>query len=81
MILQLTMKDTNQPNENHHLWSNRGVWWIVLTFSDEKTSIRIRHSLRTKDVEKARARRDRVMRAIILSRLRDILFSKQFPQP
>ena len=51
----------NDDNENHHLWNNRGMWWCHVTVhKSDSTSERMRFSLKTKDVEKARERRDRI---------------------
>ena len=53
-------------NENHHLWNNRGVWWCHFTLhKSDATAERLRFSLRTTDVDKARERRDRIFRDIV----------------
>ena len=44
----------NDDNPNHHLWNNRGVWWCHVTV----------HKLKTRDIEKARARRDKIFASI-----------------
>ena len=44
---------------------NRGTWWCNVTVRTEVTSERIRFSLKTKDVDKARTRRDRVFKGIM----------------
>ena len=55
----------NDDNENHHLWNNRGIWWCHVTVhKPDATSERMRFSLKTKDVEKARERRDRIFKKI-----------------
>jgi hypothetical protein len=55
----------NEANNNHHLWNNRGVWWCHLTIHQADTTVqRMRFSLKTKDIEKARERRDRIFRRI-----------------
>jgi hypothetical protein len=55
----------NDGNENHHLWNNRGIWWCHVTIhKSDATSERMRFSLKTKDVEKARERRDRIFKKI-----------------
>jgi hypothetical protein len=55
----------NQDNPNHHLWNNRGVWWCHLTVhKPDATAERLRFSLKTRDVEQARERRDRIFRQI-----------------
>lgn len=51
----------NDENQNHHLWNNRGVWWCHVTVhKPDATAERLRFSLRTRDIEKARALRDRI---------------------
>ena len=53
----------NSPN--HHLWWNRGSWWVAFTvLHDGYRQERIRRPLGTRDVEEARARRDRLMEAV-----------------
>jgi hypothetical protein len=55
----------NQENPNHHLWNNRGVWWCHLTVhKPDATAERLRFSLKTRDVDQARERRDRIFRQI-----------------
>jgi hypothetical protein len=55
----------NDGNENHHLWNNRGIWWCHVTIHKaDATSERMRFSLKTKEVEKARERRDRIFKKI-----------------
>ncbi|MGJ8676872.1 MAG: hypothetical protein ACSHX0_05100 [Akkermansiaceae bacterium] len=55
----------NEQNPNHHLWNNRGVWWCHLTVhKNDATSERLRFSLKTRDVDNARNRRDRILRDI-----------------
>ena len=49
-------------NANHHLWDNHGTWWIHYTIhKPDHTAVRIRRSLRTSDVEEARALRDAIL--------------------
>jgi len=51
--------DTDNPD--HHLWNNNGTWWLHCTIHlPDFTSHRIRRSLGTRDLTKARTRRDRV---------------------
>lgn len=51
----------NDENPNHHLWNNRGVWWCHLTVHKaDSTSERMRFSLKTRDIEQARQRRDNI---------------------
>ena len=55
----------NDDNPNHHLWNNRGVWWCHLTVhKNDATSERLRFSLKTRDLDSARERRDRILRDI-----------------
>lgn len=54
-----------EDNPNHHLWNNRGTWWCHFTVHRaDYTAERIRVSLRTRDVEQARARRDELLSAL-----------------
>ena len=47
---------------NHHLWWNRGSWWVAFTVLHEgHRQERVRRPLRTRDVVEARARRDAMM--------------------
>jgi hypothetical protein len=49
-------------NSNHHLWLNNGTWYTHYTLhSTDFTKRRVRVSLGTHDIEKARAARDRVL--------------------
>lgn len=51
----------NEENENHHLWNNRGTWWCHFTVHKaDYTTERIRLSLKTRDLDEARRRRDKV---------------------
>ncbi len=51
----------NNENPNHHLWNNRGVWWCHVTVhKPDATAERLRFSLKTRDVDKARSLRDRI---------------------
>ena len=55
----------NQTNENHHLWNNRGVWWCHLTIHQaDATAKRLRFSLKTREIETARERRDRIFQKL-----------------
>lgn len=56
---------SNPENLNHHLWNNRGTWWAHFTVHrDDYTAERVRVSLRTRDVEEARQRRDEILSSI-----------------
>ena len=49
----------DKDNLNHHLWNNNGTWWIHYTvYPSAVTAERKRYSLKTKDVNTARLRRD-----------------------
>ena len=49
----------NHENPDHHLWDNNGTWFVHYTVHpDALTSERVRRSLRTKDLDVARRRRD-----------------------
>ena len=55
----------NDDNPNHHLWNNRGVWWCHVTVhKPDSTAERLRFSLKTRDIEKARSRRDKILASI-----------------
>jgi hypothetical protein len=50
---------------NHHLWWNRGSWWVAFSvLHDGYRQERIRRPLGTKDAAEARIRRDRMMDAL-----------------
>ena len=52
-------------NPNHHLWNNRGTWWCHFTLhKPDYTAERVRVSLKTRDLELARRRRDTLLAAI-----------------
>ena len=51
----------NDGNQNHHLRNNRGVWWCHVTVhKPDATAERLRFSLRTRDLCRARTLRDRI---------------------
>ena len=55
----------DQENPNHHLWNNRGTWWCHFTLHrPDYTAERIRVSLKTRDLDEARGRRDELLAAI-----------------
>lgn len=55
----------NPENLNHHLWNNNGTWFVhYVVHPTPYTKERIRHSLRTKSVEEARARRDALLESL-----------------
>ncbi len=48
---------------DHHLWKNGTRWWIAITVHTvDWRKKRIRRSLGTNDIRKARQRRDRILR-------------------
>lgn len=52
-------------NPDHHLWNNRGTWWCHFTLHrDDYTAERVRASLKTRDVEEARRRRDQLLESV-----------------
>lgn len=52
-------------NPDHHLWNNRGTWWCHFTLHRaDYTARRVRVSLKTRDQQEARARRDKLLSAI-----------------
>lgn len=50
-------------NPNHNLWNNNGTWWINFTVLSRKhpRAERVRFSLRTRDLDLARLRRDEIL--------------------
>jgi len=51
---------TESPNR--HLWNNHGWWWFHATFHlPDNTAQRVRFSLKTKDLETARRKRDDIL--------------------
>lgn len=48
--------------DNHHLWNNHGTWWFHGTFHlPDGSAQRVRTNLRTRCVDEARRRRDRII--------------------
>ena len=46
-------------NPNHHLWNNHGTWWVHATvLHGGIRQERVRRSMGTSDLHKARVRRD-----------------------
>jgi len=53
---------SGDSNPDHHLWNNRGTWWCHFTLHRaDYTAERIRVSLKTRDLEVARCRRDELL--------------------
>ena len=70
---QLTYSDEeialriDESNLNHHLWNNNGTWWIHYTVYPTPVTVeRIRHSLKTKILEEARNRRDKILNSLLI---------------
>lgn len=63
-MLRLAIRHA-QANANHHLWNNNGTYWCHFTLKSASGSIqRVRRSLKTRDLEKARRCRDKLLAAI-----------------
>ena len=61
MLPQLSVR-VNPENPNHHLWNNNGTWFIHYVIHPTPfTKERVRRSLRTKNLEEARALRDELL--------------------
>ena len=55
----------DDKNPDHHLWNNRGTWWCHFTLHmTNHTSERVRVSLKTRELEEARDRRDQLLDAV-----------------
>jgi len=55
---------TDPSNPNHHLWLNNGTWFIHYTVHrPDFTKARVRASLKTKSLSRARRLRDRAFRS------------------
>jgi hypothetical protein len=53
---------THASNLNHHLWWNNGTWWLHATVHHpDYTKQRLRVPLETKNIHRARVRRDQVL--------------------
>ena len=53
---------TDHANRNHHLWNNNGTWFIHYTVHpDQFTAERVRVSLKTRDIHRARLERDALL--------------------
>ena len=56
----------DDSNLNHHLWNNNGTWWIHYTIYPTPVTVeRIRSSLKTKNLQEARIRRDEVLEKLL----------------
>ncbi len=55
----------NDENPDHHLWNNRGTWWCHFTLHrSDYTAERVRVSLKTRNLDEARNRRDELLTAV-----------------
>lgn len=56
-------KSATAKNKNHNLYTNgpSAVWWCSLTVWDGIIQKRLRFSLKTKDIKKARELRDKII--------------------
>ena len=60
-----SVKTIKPSNPDHHLWNNNGTYWCHYTVHEaDYTKRRVRVSLRTKDGEEARARRDALLKSV-----------------
>lgn len=51
----------DDTNPLHHLWNNNGTWWCHFTVHHpDGTAERVRLSLRTREADEARRKRDRL---------------------
>lgn len=51
---------TDHSNRLHHLWNNNGTWWCHLTVHEGRRAHRVRCSLKTRDLDEACRKRDRL---------------------
>lgn len=57
----------DESNLNHHLWNNNGTWWVHYTIYPTPVTVeRIRRSLKTKMLEEARNRRDKILNSLLI---------------
>jgi hypothetical protein len=57
----------NGGNPGHHLWLNHGTWFIHYTVHRaDYTKLRVRASLQTKSLARARRLRDHVLRSGVI---------------
>ena len=57
----------DESNPNHHLWNNNGTWWVHYTIYPTPVTVeRIRRSLKTKILEEARNRRDKILNSLLI---------------
>jgi hypothetical protein len=52
-----------EANADHHLYLNNGTWWVHFTLHPTPvTALRVRRSLKTRNRQEARRRRDVLLR-------------------
>jgi len=51
-------------NDTHHLWCNNGTWWVHYTVHFDHRKRRVRRSLKTRQLDEARLRRDALLHRI-----------------
>ena len=57
----------DESNLNHHLWNNNETWWVHYTIYPTPVTVeRIRRSLKTKILEEARNRRDKILNSLLI---------------
>lgn len=54
-------RSTSDRNPDHHIWCNNGTYFVHLTLLRGGRRFRLRKSLKTRDVDEARKRRDRMV--------------------
>ena len=61
-----------RPNHpNHHLTNNNGRWWCQITVHEGMQSKRMRFSLKTGSLRKAREVRDRIFKSLSAQSIAD----------
>jgi hypothetical protein len=56
----------DNSNLNHHLWNNNGTWWIHYTiYPTSVTADRVRYSLKTRSLKRARKYRDEIFKKLL----------------
>lgn len=62
MMHEVKLAVRHARGENHHLWKNNGTWWVSLTFHlPGFIKHRLRTSLGTRDITRARQLRDALL--------------------
>ena len=53
---------STRSNPDHHIWCNNGTYFVHVTLLwESRRKLRLRKSLKTKDLAEARRRRDRLL--------------------